>query len=75
MMNFDGYGWMGGVGGFGIVGVLIMVALVALFIWGAAALFDGRSTTPERPLDILRRRYADGEINQGEYEQARKMLG
>lgn len=74
MMGYDGFGWLGGMGGFGIVGVLVMVALVALLVWGAAALFNGRSATGEAPLEILRRRYAAGEISQGEYEQARKTL-
>ena len=75
MMGYDGYGWLGGMGGFGmVVGVVFMVALLALLVWGAGALFTGRAATGEAPLDILRRRYAAGEISQGEFEQARKTL-
>ena len=76
MMGYDGYGWLGGMGGFGMLaGVLFMVALVVLLVWGAGALFDERGGSRETPLDILRRRYAAGEISQGEYEQARQTLG
>ena len=75
MMGYGGYGWLGGMGGFGmVVGLLFTVALVALLVWGAGALFNGRAAADETPLEILRRRYAAGEIDQGEYEQARKTL-
>lgn len=74
MMGYNGNDWLGGMGGFGIVGVLFMIALVGLLVWGASALFNGRSAAGQRPLEILRQRYAAGEISQGEYEQARKTL-
>ena len=45
-----------------------------ILVWGAGALFNGRSATGERPLEILRRRHAAGEITKGEYEEARKTL-
>ena len=71
MMWYDGNNWFG-MGGFGIVGIVLMVALVALLVWGAGTFFNGRSATGERPLEILRRRHAVGEISKGEYEEARK---
>lgn len=74
MMGYNGSDWFG-MGGFGwVVGLVFMVALVALLVWGAGALFNGRSATGERPLEILRRRHAAGEITKGEYEEARKTL-
>ena len=75
MMGYDGTDWFG-MGGFGIVvGVLFMVALVALLVWRAGVPFGGRSaTTGPGPLEILRRRYAAGEISEGDYEQTRKTL-
>ena len=75
MMGYDGSGWLGGMGGIGmLVGVLLVVALVAWLVWSAGARFNGRSAIGEAPLEILRRRYAAGEISQSEYEQARKTL-
>ena len=75
MMGYDGSGWLGGMGGFGMgIGLLFMVVLVALLVWGAGALFNVRPAAGETPLEILRRRYAAGEISQGEFEQARKTL-
>lgn len=76
MMGYDGYGWLGGMGSFGmLVSALVMVALVALLVWGAGALFDERGGSRETPLEIVRRRYAAGEISHAEYEQARQALG
>ncbi len=69
----DGNDWFG-MGGYGIVGIVLMVAVVALVIWGAGTLFNGRSGTAERPLEILRRRHAAGEINKSEYEETVKTL-
>ncbi|TAK24407.1 MAG: SHOCT domain-containing protein [Chloroflexota bacterium] len=75
MMGYEGYSWLGGMGGFGVAGgLLFMVGLVALLVWGTRALLDGRSATGVTPAEILRRRFATGEINQVEYEQARKTL-
>ena len=75
MMWYDGSNWFGGMGGFGfVVGLVLMVAMVVLLVWGAGTLFNGRSGAAERPLEILRRRHAAGEISKGEYEEARKTL-
>ena len=73
MMHWsDGYGWMGmGIGwlftilfwGLAIVGVL--------FLFRRTAGGDG-GATPKTPLDILKERYAKGEIGKEEYEQKRQ---
>ena len=73
MMHWsDGYGWMGmGIGwlftilfwGLAIVGVLFLFPRTA---GGAGA------ATPKTPLDILKERYAKGEIGKEEYEQKRQ---
>jgi len=74
-----GYGPMAGFGGFWPffgLHMLVWVALIVLAIWGIARLFPtqrGRSTDAAQ--EILRRRYASGEINQEEYEQAKRALG
>jgi len=59
-------------------GLLVMVGFVVLIVWAVAAVSrGGQSREPERPtaLDILRERYARGEITQQEFEQAKKTLG
>ncbi len=67
-----------------LVFLLILAAIVALVIWAARSWSrSGRSvgayTTPEptsgdRPLDILRERYARGEITKEQYDQMRRDL-
>ncbi len=76
---------MNGFGGMGIFGwpfmlieALFWVGMVALLVWGAFALFPtsrGRgSRESESAIDILKRRYAMGEINQAEFVQAMKTM-
>ncbi len=72
----------------GIVAVLIMVLFWALVIaalilgirWLIRADQRGRvpppsAPRPDDPLEILRQRYARGEIDDEEYERRRKTLG
>ena len=75
-----GYGFDGGAVGwlwmFG--GLLVMVGFVVLIVWAVSAVSRGSTNREhERPtaLDILRERYARGEITQQEFEQAKKTLG
>jgi putative membrane protein len=73
--GFDGggLGWMWMLGG-----LLVMVGFVVLIVWAVGVVSRGvTSREPERPtaLDILRERYARGEITQQEFEQAKKTLG
>ncbi|MEO8570082.1 MAG: SHOCT domain-containing protein [Chloroflexota bacterium] len=79
MMN---YGWdMGSSGGFWVIGgVLLMVGLVSLVVWAVnRSSSRGRSSAPaaasSSALDILRERFARGEITEQEFEQAKKTLG
>lgn len=83
------YGWgpgmMGGfghgMGGFGFIimiafWILIVVGIVFAIKWLAASTNAAKSTLASRetPLDILRKRYARGEIDKAEFEQMRKVL-
>jgi putative membrane protein len=73
------YGWMGGLGGFGgfgmFVGALVWLAIVGLLVWGAGSLFGRRTTdTQTEALEILKRRFAAGEIASAEFEIARRAL-
>jgi len=69
------YGWMG-FGGFGmLIGTVIWLAVIVLLVWGASRLFDQRATDSRvDALEILKRRYAAGEITSPEFETARKAL-
>lgn len=65
-----GFGW-GGM----VIGMLFWVGLLAVLVWVAFALLNRTSASGrETPLEILKRRYASGEINSAEFEQARKAL-
>jgi len=73
--GFDGgaFAWMWMLGG-----LLAMVGFVVLIVWAVGTVSrGGMSREPERPtaLDILRERFARGEITQQEFEQAKKTLG
>lgn len=73
--GFDG-GAMGWIWMFG--GLLVVVGVVVLIVWAlGAANRAGTGKEPDRPtaLDILRERYARGEITQEQFEQAKKTLG
>jgi len=70
---------MYGFGGMGLVGTIVMlivfVAVVLLIVWAVRAGIPSRhGSVGETPLGILKRRYAAGEINQAEFDQARRVL-
>lgn len=70
-----GAGWGAGWGVMGLLHVLWWVLLVA----GAVVLFrtivgDRRQRGSDTALDILRERYARGEIDAAEYDERRKQL-
>lgn len=74
-----GWGWGGGAG-FGIVGmvlwwVLIIVVIVLLVKWifGTSPSHGGHDSR-DRALDILRERYARGEIDKKEFEDRKRDL-
>ena len=70
---FDGH-WYGMGGGFMWI---IWILLIVVFGWAIfTAIGDGISNrkTPKSALDILKERYARGEIDQEEYEEKRKTL-
>ncbi len=80
-----GYGMMGPwmMGGFGGMWFmpLIMIVFWGLVIWGIVALVRGVSTSDtgfatqtDSALEILKRRYARGEITKQEYEERKKDL-
>jgi putative membrane protein len=80
------WGFDGGLGILSLAGILIIVLFWALVIaalvlgirWLIRADQRGRleppASRPEDPLEILRRRYAAGEIDDEEYARRRKTL-
>lgn len=68
----------------GLAGVLFFVGLVLLIVWFVRAMVGPNSMRhlyssppvagPESPLDILRRRFAAGEISAEDFQKARDLL-
>ncbi len=66
-----GGGWLIGMG----LMILFWLAVILLVIWAVRSLFPQQARSrDDQALEILRRRYAAGEINAAEYEQARARL-
>ena len=76
-----GYGWDGWGGGFWMLGgVLLLIGVIILVVWAVTALSrTGQAPThgPSGPTpnEILRERFARGDISEQEFEQAKKVLG
>ncbi|MBI2778156.1 MAG: SHOCT domain-containing protein [Chloroflexi bacterium] len=77
MMGYEGAGWGGGFWMFGEV--LLIIGLVVLVVWAVSAASragrPGQDSSRPTPNEILRERFARGEISEQEFEQARKVLG
>ena len=79
-----GYGMMGPgfMGGYGTMFLMpiIGIVVVGLIVWAVVAAVqrpgghDSSSHSSDSALEVLRRRYARGEINKEEFEQKRKDL-
>lgn len=83
-----GPGMMGWGGGYGMVfGPLFMIVILAVVVAAVVIVFQGRGgpwlreAPPQavppgrRPMDILRERFARGEIDKAEFEERRQVLG
>ncbi|MBM2831078.1 MAG: hypothetical protein HW414_130 [Dehalococcoidia bacterium] len=77
-----GPGMMGGFG-LGWFGPIVMVLFWVLVVWGIVALIrgtawggrpDSTAPPPDSALDVLKKRYARGEINKQEFEEKKKDL-
>jgi putative membrane protein len=51
----------------------VWIGALLVMVWMLVA--DGRSVAPESPAEVLRRRYAAGEISEEELRHARDVLG
>ncbi len=80
MWGYDGFG----LGGFGMgIGMLLFWGLIIFVVVALVRAFAGtgwgydrseREARPRSPLEILRERYARGEIDRNEFEQKRTVL-
>ncbi len=73
MGNYNnGFGGMMGYFGWGgmLVGALILILIIIAIVFAVKAFIrKPTSLSADQPLEILKRRYASGEINQEEYER------
>ena len=69
-----GGGWVG-MGFMALFWVAVIVGIVFLIRWMVSGNLGQQGTPPgESPLDILKKRYARGEINKEEFEERKKDL-
>lgn len=58
--------------------LFLLIGVIAFFVWGAqqgwSPIRRGESTQNGSALDILERRYAQGEIDRDEFEERRALL-
>ena len=66
MMGGMGFGWF------------IWIIIIAVVVWGILQFTNGNqpqnSSNSETPLDILKRRYANGEITKNEFEEMKSKI-
>ena len=63
-----GFGWM-------LIGPVFAVLFIVLIVYGVYYIFSGRGVSEpqrSRPLDILKERYARGEITEEQYSKMKK---
>jgi len=75
-MMYDWHGWGWGMGFGWLFMILFWVLIIAGIVGLARWLFyvPGSGRSERRPLDILKERYARGEITREQYEQMRRDL-
>lgn len=79
MMAWGG-SWGSGWGLFGLMHLLwwivVLLAVIALLRWTSGrAVLGARTLEEDRAIDILRERYARGEIDKAEFEERKRELG
>jgi len=81
VMRYDAFGW--GAALWMIGGLLLLIALIVLVVWVVNTLsrgdrgYRGPADGGSRPTptEILRERFARGEITEEQFEQAKRALG
>lgn len=73
--EFGGHPFMGGVFMFLFWGLLLLAIVFLLrFLFGKTTSQDQGSPCPETAIDILKKRYAQGEISKEEFEEKMEVL-
>lgn len=68
----NGYGWGWGIFMGAVFLIVFIILIYAVFrLWGH---HGSGLISPDDPLEIVKKRYAKGEINKEEYEQLKKDL-
>jgi len=70
MMNQFGHGW--GMGFGWLIGLVLIILIVAFIVRSTQN--RQRNESSQTPLDILRERYARGEIDKEEFEERKQNL-
>lgn len=64
--------------GFGLIGTILLIVLIAYILgWrpqGGEDFFSSANNQRQTPMEILKQRYARGEIDQQEFEQMKEDL-
>jgi putative membrane protein len=72
MHGINGMGW--GMGWWWIIGIIIIVAIAWMVVKSMNKNTGSTNNPGKSALDILKERYAKGEINKDEFEERRKDL-
>ena len=68
-----GWGWIGiGILHMGLFWILVILGIVVLVKWLGSS---GASRTGSRALDILKERYAKGELTREQFDQMKRDMG
>jgi len=71
-LHVHGHGWAIGWGW--IIGLIIIAVLIGLLVRAFNRPGQSKATENKKPLDILKERYAKGEITEEEFEESKKNL-
>jgi putative membrane protein len=75
MMNgFEGHGWGMGMGWWWIIGIIVLIAIIWSITKGLNRNNNVSQESGKSALDILKERYALGEIDKKEFEERKKDL-
>ncbi len=74
MDGFGGHGWGMGMGWWWIIGLIVLIAVILIVVKSMNRSSGSAQSSGKTALDILKERYASGEIDKEEYEKRKKDL-